>query len=246
MEPVPAGPEEPVSPAGAEDLRGLPAEGPDDDGPREPREGDHAHSRSPEPDDVVAETEVTFPADEPSGTRSVQEPAPAAETAPEPAPGAVGSAPQSPLPVREIPAAAFHRLVSEMQGLQAAIEAPDETPVDADPANLVFLRKTQADQRERRTKRLGFLRSFLDAVRVGGEGAPKAVHPGALLVLEFDGQADDTTLYTVAELPTEDAETISPSSPLGHALMWQPTGRSISYDVSGDRSHEVVVREIRA
>ncbi|MDT3728336.1 AAA domain-containing protein [Streptomyces sp. DSM 41972] len=246
VEPVPAGPEEPVSPADAEDLRGLPAEGRDDDGPREPWEGDHAHSRSPEPDDVVTETEVTFTADEPSGTRPVQEPAPAADTAPEPAPGPVGSAPQSPLPVREIPAAAFHRLVSEMQGLQAAIEAPDETPVGADPANLVFLRKTQADQRERRTKRLGFLRSFLDAVRVGGEGAPTAVHPGALLVLEFDGQVDDRTLYTVAELPTEDAETISPSSPLGHALMWQPTGRSISYDVSGDRSHEVVVREIRA
>jgi len=134
-----------------------------------------------------------------------------------------------------------------MQGLQAAIDAPDEMPVDVDPANLVFLRKTQADQRERRTKRLGFLRTFLDAVRVGQEeGTTRAVHPGALLVLEFDGQVDDATLYTVAELPTEDAEIISPSSPLGHALMWQPTGRKISYDASRGKSHEVVVREIRA
>ncbi|WP_234325367.1 hypothetical protein [Streptomyces sp. NRRL WC-3626] len=71
------------------------------------------------------------------------------------------------------------------------------------------------------------------------------MHPGALLVLEFDGQVDDTALYTVAELPTDDAEIISPSSPLGHALMWQPTGRQLSYDASVGRSHTVVVREIR-
>ncbi|MFI1422350.1 AAA domain-containing protein [Streptomyces sp. NPDC020731] len=247
VEPVSAGPEEPVSPAGAEDARGLPAEGPDDDGAGEPGEGDHGHSPNPAPD-VVAEAETTFTAEAPSGSlpASAPAPAPAAKAVTEPAPGPVGSAPQGSLPVREIPAAAFQRLVREMQELRAAIDAPDETPVDADPANLVFLRKTQADQRERRTKRLGFLRSFLDAVRVGQEeGTPKAVHPGALLVLEFDGRTDDTTLYTVAELPTDEAEIISPSSPLGHALMWQPTGRRISYDASRGRSHEVVVREIR-
>ncbi|MFF9754602.1 AAA domain-containing protein [Streptomyces sp. NPDC014344] len=251
--PVPTGPEESAAPADAEDARPLPADGPNqDDGPNqndgaeEPREpGDDArpHAPGPAPDVTpqVAGAPVTGPG-EPRTPRRV----PTAEAAPEPAPGPVGPGTRSSLPVREIPAAAFHRLVREMQGLQAAVDDPDETPVDADPANLVFLRKTQADQRDRRTKRLGFLRSFLDAVRVGGEDAPKAVHPGALLVLEFDGQVDDTTLYTVAELPTDDAETISPSSPLGHALMWQPTGRSISYDASGGRSHEVVVREIRA
>lgn len=168
------------------------------------------------------------------------------DAAPEPAPGSTHSVARNSLPVQEIPAAAFHRLVREMQELQTAIDAPDETPVDVDAANLVFLRKTQADQRERRTKRFGFLRSFLDAVHVGREEEmPKAVFPGALLVLEFDGQIDETTLYTIAELTTEDADVISPSSPLGHALMWQETGREISYDASQDRAHSVVVREIR-
>ncbi|MFF4232856.1 AAA domain-containing protein [Streptomyces sp. NPDC001820] len=150
-------------------------------------------------------------------------------------------------PVREIPAAAFHRLVREMQELQLAVDAPDETPEAIDAANLVFLRKTQADRRDRRTKRLGFLRSFLDAVHVGREaGAPQVVIPGALLVLEFDGQVDEDTLYTVAELPTDEADIVSPSSPLGHALMWKRAGREVSYNASQDKVHSVVIREIRA
>ncbi|MGW0367458.1 AAA domain-containing protein [Streptomyces coeruleorubidus] len=152
----------------------------------------------------------------------------------------------SPLPVREIPAAAFQRLVRELQQLQAAVDAPCETPEGAEAAQLVFLRKTQAEQRDRRTKRLAFLRTFLDSVGVGREGAvPDVVIPGALLRLEFDGQLDEETLYTIAELPTEEADIVSPSSPLGHALTWQPTGREISYDASQGRSRTVVVREIR-
>ncbi|MGW3862889.1 AAA domain-containing protein [Streptomyces sp. NPDC005047] len=150
------------------------------------------------------------------------------------------------LPVREIPAAAFQRLFREVQQLQAAVDAPAEIPDGADAAQLVFLRKTQAEQRDRRTKRLAFLRTFLDSVGVGGEGtAPDVVIPGALLRLEFDGQVDEDTLYTIAEIPTEEADMVSPSSPLGHALIWQPTGREISYDASQGKSRTVVVREIR-
>ncbi|MEV0179025.1 AAA domain-containing protein [Streptomyces sp. NPDC050625] len=151
------------------------------------------------------------------------------------------------LPVRQIPATAFQRLVREVQQLQTALDAPDETPDGADAAQLVFLRKTQADRRDRHTKRLAFLRTFLDSVGIGREPTvPDVVIPGALLVLEFDGDTDEDTLYTVAELPTEEADIVSPSSPLGHALMWQPAGREISYDASQDKTHTVVVREIRA
>ncbi|WP_245936249.1 hypothetical protein [Streptomyces cahuitamycinicus] len=133
-----------------------------------------------------------------------------------------------------------------MQQLQAAVDAPAEIPDGADAAQLVFLRKTQAEQRDRRTKRLAFLRTFLDSVGVGQEGTvPDVVIPGALLRLEFDGQVDEDTLYTIAELPTEEADIVSPSSPLGHALTWQPTGREISYDASRGKSRTVVVREIR-
>jgi transcription elongation GreA/GreB family factor len=75
---------------------------------------------------------------------------------------------------------------------------------------------------------------------------PDVVIPGALLVLEFDGKVDEDNLYTVAELPTEEADIVSPSSPLGHALMWQPAGREISYEASQSKPRTVVVREIRA
>lgn len=247
IEPAPAISEETAAPTDAEDAEPLPVGDPHhDEGVGERREpGDDARPQDLSPAPEVAPETAMVPVTgvgEPSAPRSAS----TTQAGPEPVSGPLQPGARSPLPVREIPAAAFHRLVREMQGLQAAVDAPDETPVDVDPANLVFLRKTQADQRERRMKRLDFLRSFLDVVRVGGEDAPRAVHPGALLVLEFDGQADDATLYTVAELPTDEAETISPSSPLGHALMWQPRGQTISYDASGGRSHEVVVREIRA
>lgn len=153
----------------------------------------------------------------------------------------------APASARDIPATVFHRLVREVQQLQAALDAPDETPEGADPAQLVFLRKTQGDRRDRRTKRLTFLRTFLDTVRVVREPAvPDVVIPGALLVLEFDGQVDEDNLYTVAELPTAEADIVSPSSPLGHALMWQPAGREIPYDTSQGKPRTVVVREIRA
>ncbi|MFC8373152.1 AAA domain-containing protein [Streptomyces sp. NPDC057239] len=245
IEPPPAEPEGSGSSEAAVDPQVPSADGRDgDDGTGQAREDERSHAPSPAPD--VAPEAAASSAVAPEDPR-MPWPDPTGEAVAEPAPRPAPSTEQGALPVREIPAAAFQRLVREMQGLQAAIDAPDETPVDADPANLVFLRKTQADQRERRTKRLGFLRTFLDAVRVGQEeGTPRVVHPGALLVLEFDGRIDDATLYTVAELPTDDAETISPSSPLGHALMWQPTGRTISYDASRGKSHEVVVREIRA
>ncbi|WP_329362045.1 AAA domain-containing protein [Streptomyces sp. NBC_01483] len=215
--------------------------------PRDPRESAPAPAREAAPS-AAAPVQGTARTSAPVRTS-----APAARPASRPVasmPPQWGQAPlrasQSSLPVQEIPAAAFQRLVREMQELQVAVDAPDETPDGIDAANLVFLRKTQADQRDRRTKRLGFLRTFLDAVRVGRESdIPKVVIPGALLVLEFDGQVDDDTLYTVAELPTDEADIVSPSSPLGHALMWQPPGREISYDASQDKTHTIVVREIR-
>ncbi|GHF42084.1 AAA domain-containing protein [Streptomyces griseosporeus] len=162
---------------------------------------------------------------------------------PEPAPASVA---RGSLPVREIPAAAFQRLVREVQELQAALDAPHEIPEGVDAAQLVFLRRTHADQRDRRTKRLAFLRTFLDSVGVGREPVvPNVVVPGTLLVLEFDGVLDEDTLYAVAELPTGEADIVSPSSPLGHALMWQPAGREIPYDASNGKARSVVVREIR-
>lgn len=150
-------------------------------------------------------------------------------------------------PVRSIPVGAFQRLMGEMQRLQAAVDTPDSISEGGDPANLVFLRKTQADQRDRRAKRLAFLRAFVDAVAVDSSaGTLPVVVPGALLVLEFDGRVDGDTLYTVAELPSGDAELISPSSPLGHALMWQRAGRDLAYNSALEKAHTVVIRDIRS
>jgi transcription elongation GreA/GreB family factor/very-short-patch-repair endonuclease len=243
IEPLPEEPEGAGSSAEAANSQVLPADGPDEDDAVVEPSGERPQASGPAPD-VVPGGPAPSVVIEPEDPR-VSEPGPAkdVDVAPAPRPASPGAG--SSLPVQEIPAGAFHRLVREMQQLQAAIDTPDEKLEGVDAANLVFLRKTQADRRERRTKRLGFLRTFLDSVRVGQEGTPTVVHPGALLVLEFDGEVDESALYTVAELPTEEAETISPSSPLGHALMWQPTGREISYDASRGRTHTVVVREIR-
>ncbi|MFJ8861275.1 AAA domain-containing protein [Streptomyces sp. NPDC102451] len=195
--------------------------------------------------DAREAAEVTEPEPEPAPEPVVPAPAAVAPEVPE-CSGGPRITPGS-FPVQEIPAAAFQRLVREMQQLQATVDAPDDTPQGLDAAKLVFLRRTQADQRDRRVKRLAFLRAFLDAVAVGGGiGAPQVVVPGALLVLELDGQVDEDTLYTIAELPTAGADIVSPSSPLGLALMWQRAGRDLSYNASDDKAHRVVVREIRA
>ncbi|WP_435864069.1 AAA domain-containing protein [Streptomyces spongiicola] len=209
----------------------------------EPQEGKHPERPGPRPHPGSAGAE-------PSGSGPddprMSSPAPAEGAAQAPAPRPAQPGRRGSPPVPEIPPAAFRRLVREMRELRAAVDAPDGTPEGLDAAKIAYLRRTQADQRERRTKRLGFLRGFLDAVRVGEEaGRPEAVYPGALLVLEFDGRLDEANLYTIAELPTEEAETVSPSSPLGQALMWQPTGREITYEASQGRTHAVVVREIR-
>lgn len=201
-----------------------------------------------EPD--VTDTEPSVPSSPAPVVRAPLPPGPVTAVPERAASDACGhrdTAPVAPgaFPVREIPAAVFQRVVQEMQQVQAAVDEPDVTPEGLDAPNLVFLRRTQADQRDRRAKRLAFLRAFLDAVAVGG-GAPGVVVPGALLVLEFDGQVDEETLYTVAELPTDGADIVSPSSPLGHALMWQRAGRELSYSASQDKAHQVVVREIRA
>ncbi|AWK12297.1 hypothetical protein DDQ41_29065 [Streptomyces spongiicola] len=209
----------------------------------EPQEGKHPERPGPRPHPGSARAEPSGPG--PDDPR-MSSPAPAEGAAQAPAPRPAQPGRRSSPPVPEIPPAAFRRLVREMRELRAAVDAPDGTPEGLDAAKIAYLRRTQADQRERRTKRLGFLRGFLDAVRVGEEaGRPEAVYPGALLVLEFDGRLDEANLYTIAELPTEEAETVSPSSPLGQALMWQPTGREITYEASQGRTHAVVVREIR-
>ncbi|MFD5765417.1 AAA domain-containing protein [Streptomyces sp. NPDC127049] len=201
---------------------------------------------SPEPIAVAAPD----PADEPDPANRrdpVDEPA-------APAAGPVESkgatAPRAPgeFPVRTVPATVFRRLLGEMQQLQLAVDAPEEAPpAGTDAANLVFLRKTLADQRDRRTRRIAFLRRFLDAVSVDGAAtAPTSVVPGALLVLEFDGRTDAGTVYTVAELPSDGAEIISPATPLGQALLWAEPGRQVEYTDVRKQRHTVVVREIRA
>ena len=210
--------------------------------PEQARKPEPAAAPEPDPKPERKPAPEPKPAPAPKSERKPA-PTPAPEPEPEPAPAPVAGRSR---PVREIPAAAFQRLVREAQQLQAALDAPQEIPEGTDQAQLMFLRKAHADQRDRRTKRLAYLRRFLDAVSVGrGPGVPDVVVPGALLVLEFDGVLDKDTLYTVAELPTEEAEIVSPSSPLGHALMWQPAGREIAYDTSEGKARSVVVREIR-
>ncbi|MFR9757453.1 AAA domain-containing protein [Streptomyces sp. TR06-5] len=149
-------------------------------------------------------------------------------------------------PVRNIPAACFQRVLGELNELQAALDAPDVRPEGTDPANFVFLQRNQRHERDRRTQRVTYLRAFLDAVSVTDARSPDTVIPGTLMRLAFDGEADEDTLYTVAELHTGDtAETISPSSPLGLALMWQRTGSQVVYRTGDGKERRATVRELR-
>ncbi|MEW2220788.1 AAA domain-containing protein [Streptomyces sp. NPDC006990] len=203
----------------------------------EPQAPEVPEGATPRPDQVTSvQADAPAPAAVPTG-----------DTAPGADDAAVPHVPRPPLPVRTIPQAGFQRLLGEMRALQAALDTPDETPAGVDAANLAFLRKSQADRRDRRTRRLESLRSFVDTVRIDEDAAHTTdqVVPGALLVLDFDGRPDEDTLYVVAELHGDEAETISPSSPLGQALLWQPLGREIRYETAQGVARTAVVREIR-
>ncbi|MEU3189068.1 AAA domain-containing protein [Streptomyces sp. NPDC006992] len=208
-----------------------------------PAEGQEPEPKAPDAEGATGRTDQTLssPADAPTSA------APAGDAAPEVDGDTTPHVSRAPLPVRAIPQAGFQRLLGEMRALQAALDTPDETPADVDAANLAFLRKSQAGRRDRRTRRLGFLRSFLDTVHIDEDAAHTTdqVVPGALLVLDFDGRPDEDTLYVVAELQGDEAETISPSSPLGQALLWQPAGREIRYETAEGMARTAVVREIR-
>ncbi|MFF3018102.1 AAA domain-containing protein [Streptomyces sp. NPDC057939] len=152
----------------------------------------------------------------------------------------------SSFPVRSVAPACYRRVLVELQLLRAELARPDESPAGADAANLVFLRKTQNDRRARRERRVTHLQAFLDAVSMDGDaGEPQLVVPGALLTLELDGE-DDGSRYVVAELAAGEETTISPSSPLGRALMWQAVGHEVEYSGPTGTPRRAVVTGIRA
>ncbi|WP_319190704.1 AAA domain-containing protein [Streptomyces sp. DK15] len=179
---------------------------------------------------------------------SVESPVPPVPAVPGPAKlgGSMTYRQSSSFPVRSVAPACYRRVLVELQLLRAELARADETPVDADAANLVFLRKTRNDRRARRERRVTHLQAFLDAVSMDGDaGEPKLVVPGALLTLELDGE-DDGSPYVVAELAAGEETTISPSSPLGQALMWQAVGHEAEYSGPTGRPRRAVVTGIRS
>ncbi|MFD6415288.1 AAA domain-containing protein [Streptomyces sp. NPDC060194] len=176
----------------------------------------------------------------PAGDRPVPPAqAPAAPVRPAPAATAAES---GVFPVREVPFGVYQRVLLEMQLLQSALDAPDEMPPAAEPGQLVFLRRTLADRRERRRQHLVALRAFADEVSVGDPPLDKVV-PGAVVELDFDGVPDTDTRYVVAEIGSADDDVVSPQLPLGKALLWQTVGSEITYATDG-RSRTVRIRAL--
>ncbi|MDH6228175.1 AAA domain-containing protein [Streptomyces sp. MJP52] len=147
-------------------------------------------------------------------------------------------------PVREIPQLAFINVLAEMTAMEAEVKAGHEVPEGLGAVERASLLRVQAEARERYGKRLAFLRAFIDSVDSVDTDESQVVVPGTALVLEFDGEKDEDTVYAVAEWFAGEVELISPSSPLGAALMWQPVGREIAYSVGG-KLRTVVIRGIR-
>ncbi|MFX4293423.1 AAA domain-containing protein [Streptomyces bohaiensis] len=214
-EPAPSGPGGGGAPAGAERMADA----------ADPVQQDAAVAGEPTGKPVTAGATVEAVADD--GTLAVEA--------------------SSPDPTREpVPYAVLRRVMDEMRQLEAVLSATDDPLQDeTDAARVVFLRRTLREQRERRARHLGVLRSFSDTATVDPAlQAPAAVVPGALVSLEFDGRWDREVLYTVAELPCDDAETISPSSPLGSRLLWQTVGTELAYEATPGKPSTVRVREV--
>ncbi len=143
-------------------------------------------------------------------------------------------------PVPSVPVSVYTRLFTEIQQLQSALHAGDPAAAGGTPEE----RRLRADRRERRREHLETLRAFVDEVSVDGEPLAVAV-PGALLELEFDGEADTDTTYVLAEFAPEGTRAVPPALPLGACLVFQPVGAECAYETGG-QTRTVRIRAVRA
>ncbi|MFF8377237.1 AAA domain-containing protein [Streptomyces sp. NPDC015661] len=139
---------------------------------------------------------------------------------------------------------AYRRVQRELDRIRDELEKPlpevvavDSASWRAQQAGREQLQKTLLDRKE-------FLRTLLDEVAVDpGSGGGSLVTPGCLVGVE-DPDDPGITTYEIALRPGEEAEKLSPYTPLGEALLWSEVGDTVRWKTEDGRRHSVIVRYV--
>ncbi|MFM9550716.1 AAA domain-containing protein [Streptomyces caniscabiei] len=158
-------------------------------------------------------------------------------------PGGAGSSPS--LPADRLSVAAHRRVQRELQRVQDALDQPLPEIVAVDSSS----RKAQLADHDRRRQALqerrSHLRALLDQVVPDSSLTGGAmVVPGCLVGVE-DPDEPGIMTYEIAMLAGDEAERLSPDTPLGKALMWREVGEEVSWQTERGTRMRVVVRYIQ-
>ncbi len=82
-----------------------------------------------------------------------------------------------------------------------------------------------------------------DAIIVESAHSPKVVEPGVVVHLKYEGE-DDVYSFLVGSIEEKRSgvEVVSPTSPLGKALLDQKAGTTVEYDAPGGKLRVEIVR----
>ena len=158
-------------------------------------------------------------------------------------PGGAGSSLR--LPIDRLSVSAHRRVQRELQRVQDALDQPLPEIVAVDSSS----RNAQLADHDRRRQALqerrSHLRALLDQVVPDSSLTGGAmVVPGCLVGVE-DPDEPGIMTYEIAMLAGDEAERLSPDTPLGKALMWREAGDEVSWQTERGTRMRVIVRYIQ-
>ena len=146
-----------------------------------------------------------------------------------------------------LPAAAYNRLRQERELLRAELAEQPALTAAVDRAAAQAQQHDHAVRRQRLVQRLNELDRLFDRAVIGKHGdRAQRPYPGCVIVTR-DGNTGEREVYTIAEVVTANAgyEAARPDSPMGRALASAVAGRTVSFQLSENRTRVVHVLEIR-
>ncbi|MFE5734119.1 AAA domain-containing protein [Streptomyces sp. NPDC056528] len=146
--------------------------------------------------------------------------------------------------VGQLSVTAYRRVQRELDRIRDELEKPLPELVAVDSASWRAQQAGREQLHRTLNDRKDFLRAVLDTAEVvPGGGGGVLVTPGCLVGVEGPDE-DGTTVYEIALRAGDEAERLSPYTPLGAALMWREVGDTVRWRTDDGREHSAVVRYV--
>ncbi|MFC9397324.1 AAA domain-containing protein [Streptomyces sp. NPDC057027] len=144
--------------------------------------------------------------------------------------------------VNRLSVTAYRRVQRELDRIRDELEKPLPEVVAVDSASWRAQRADREHLQKILLDRKEFLRAVLDEVEVdsSSDGVGR-VTPGCLVGVE-DPEEDGIITYEIALRPGDEAEKLSPYTPLGEALLWREVGDTVHWQTGDGRRHSMIVR----